>query len=188
MTSFYTQQELRALGFASLGKNVLLSRKCSVYGAQNISIGDNTRIDDFCILSGKIQIGDYVHISAYTGLFAGECGIILQNFVTVSSRCSLYAISDDYTGAAMTNPMVPEPFRNVEKACVILKKHAIIGSACTVMPGVTVGEGAAVGSMSFVNCSLEPWSIYVGIPCRKIKERRRDLLKMEQQLRQRETV
>lgn len=188
MTSFYTQQELQALGFASLGKNVLLSRKCSVYGAQNISIGDNTRIDDFCILSGKIHIGSYIHISAYTGLFAGECGIILRDFVTVSSRCALYAVSDDYSGAAMTNPMVPEKFRNVEKACVIMEKHAILGSGCTVMPGVTVGEGTAVGSMSFVNRSLEPWSMYVGIPCRKIKERRRDLLAMEQQLRQQETV
>lgn len=88
----------------------------------------------------------------------------------------------------MTNPMVPEKFRNVEKACVIMEKHAILGSGCTVMPGVTVGEGTAVGSMSFVNRSLEPWSMYVGIPCRKIKERRRDLLAMEQQLRQQETV
>lgn len=184
MTSFYTQEELKKIGFASLGDNVLLSRKCSVYGAEHISIGSNTRIDDFCILSGVINIGSYIHISAYTGLFAGECGIILRDFATVSSRCAIYAVNDDYTGKSMTNPMVPDKFRKVEKACVVLEKHAILGSGCIVMPGVTVGEGAAVGSMSFVNHSLEPWFMYVGIPCRKIKERRRDLLAMEQQMRQ----
>lgn len=188
MNSFYTQQELQALGFASLGKNVLLSRKCSVYGAEHISIGSNTRIDDFCILSGAINVGSYIHISAYTGLFAGECGIILRDFATVSSRCAIYAVNDDYTGRSMTNPMVPGKFRNVEKAYVVLEKHAILGSGCTVMPGVTVGEGAAVGSMSFVNHSLEPWSVYVGIPCKKIKERHRDLLAMEQQMCQRKML
>lgn len=188
MTSFYTQQELQALGFASLGKNVLLSRKCSVYGAQNISIGDNTRIDDFCILSGKIEIGSHVHIAAYVGLFGGHSGIVLKDFVGVSSRGVIYAESDDYSGAVLTNPTVPDNFKHVIGAPVKLEKHAILGSGCTVMPGVTIGEGTAVGSMSFVNRSLEPWSIYVGVPCRRIKDRSRDLLEMEQQLRQQETV
>ncbi|WP_346668403.1 acyltransferase [uncultured Subdoligranulum sp.] len=188
MTSFYTLEELQALGFASLGKNVLLSRKCSVYGAQNISIGDDTRIDDFCILSGKIIIGSHVHIAAYVGLFGGHSGIVLEDFVGVSSRGVIYAESDDYSGAVLTNPTVPDEFKHIVGGQVRLERHAILGSGCTVMPGVTVGEGTAVGSMSFVNRSLEPWSMYVGIPCRKIKDRRRDLLAMEQQLRREKTV
>ena len=71
MNSFYSNEELKQLGLKSFGKNVLISKKCSIYGADKISIGNNVRIDDFCILSGKIVIGNYVHISAYSALYAG---------------------------------------------------------------------------------------------------------------------
>ena len=54
-TSFYSREELLDLGLKSVGENVRISRKVSIYGAEQISIGDNVRIDDFCILSGIIQ-------------------------------------------------------------------------------------------------------------------------------------
>lgn len=53
MTSFYIDEELSQFGLKSYGKNVLISRKCSIYSASTISIGDNLRIDDYCLLSGK---------------------------------------------------------------------------------------------------------------------------------------
>ena len=56
MNNFYDAQELKEFGFAKVGINVLISRKASIYGAKNMSIGSNVRIDDFCILSGKITI------------------------------------------------------------------------------------------------------------------------------------
>ena len=184
MTSFFSEEELQQIGFASIGKNVLISRKCSLYGAENISIGDYTRIDDFCILSGKITIGNHVHIAAYVALFAGSTGIELQDFVGISSRSAIYAESDDYSGAVMTNPTVPLKYKHIISGIVKAEKHAIVGSGCTVMPGVTISEGAAVGSMSFVSKSLDPWGVYVGIPCKKIKERSRSLLEFEKQMQE----
>ena len=68
MTSFYTEEELKGLGFRHIGNGVCISRKASIYGAQNISLGDHVRIDDFCILSGRIEIGSYVHVAAYTSV------------------------------------------------------------------------------------------------------------------------
>ncbi|EQD33256.1 galactoside O-acetyltransferase, partial [mine drainage metagenome] len=61
--SFLDAAELKALGLDSYGKNVLISRKCSIYGASRIELGDNVRIDDFCVLSagdGGIKIGSYI--------------------------------------------------------------------------------------------------------------------------------
>ena len=80
MSSFYSQEELRELGLKRYGENVLISRKSSIYQADKISIGSNVRIDDFCILSGEIEIGNYVHIAAYTSLFAGDAGIRMEDF------------------------------------------------------------------------------------------------------------
>jgi galactoside O-acetyltransferase len=179
MNSFYNEKELESIGFLSVGKNVLISRKASFYGVENISIGNNVRIDDFCILSGKIHLGSNIHISAYTALYGGKTGIELKDYSGVSSRCAIYAESDDYSGVALTNPMVPDKYRNIIKGKVVLEKHVIIGTGSTILPNVIIGEGASVGSMSLVNKSLEDWGVYVGIPCKRIKERDRKLLEYE---------
>ncbi len=182
MNSFYTQKELTQIGFKNIGGGVLISKKASIYNAERISIGNHVRIDDFCILSGNIDIGNYVHISAAVLLFAGDEGIRIQDFSGISSRSAIYAVSDDYSGHAMTNPTVPENYRNVTGGTVTLERHVLIGTGCTILPNVTIGEGTSVGSMSLVNASLTPWGIYVGIPCRYIKERSKDLLVLEEQL------
>lgn len=59
MDSFFSKEELQLLNI-KVGNNVKISRKSSIYG-YNIEIGDNVRIDDFCILSGKIRLGNYIH-------------------------------------------------------------------------------------------------------------------------------
>ena len=188
MTSYYSREELEALGLRELGADVRISRKASIYGAEKICLGSHVRVDDFCILSGDIHIGNYVHISAYTALFAGDAGIVLEDFTGISSRCAVYAITDDYSGQAMTNPTVPETYRNVIGGQVVLEKHALIGTGSTVLPGVRVGEGSSVGAMSLVNRSLESWGVYAGVPCRRLKDRSCQLLELEAQLLAQEEV
>ncbi len=177
--SFLSKSELVEIGFKKIGNNVLISRNANFYGADKISIGDNVRIDDFCILSGKIILGSYIHISAYTVLYGGNNGIELKDYSGISSRCAVYAVSDDYSGLFLTNPMVPEKFRNVYGGRVTLEKHVIVGSGCTILPNVRLGEGVSVGCMSLINKSLDEWGIYVGIPCRRIKERSKKILQLE---------
>lgn len=183
MTSFYSREELEQIGFKFLGgDNILVSRNASIYGAENISIGDNVRIDDFCILSGNIIIGNYVHIAAAVLLFGGVEGIVLEDFTGISSRSAVYAESDDYTGLAMTNPTIPDEYRKIYGGTVKLEKHSLIGTGCTILPGVTIKEGTSVGSMSLVNKSLDSWGIYVGVPCKRVKDRDKQILKLEKNL------
>lgn len=175
MNSFYSESELKQLGLGKIGEEVMISRKASLYGAEQI--GSHVRIDDFCILSGKIKLGSYIHISAYTALFGGEKeGIIMEDYTTISSRCVVYALTDDYSGEFMTNSVIPSKYKNVKEARVTIEKYSIIGSGCTVLQGVVLGEGVAVGAMSLVNRSLEEWNIYAGVPCRKLKSREKGLL------------
>lgn len=181
-TSFYSEAELAEIGLKKYGTNVQISRKASIYGAEKISMGNNVRIDDFCVLSGNITLGNYVHIAVYSALFGGNAGIEMQDFTGLSSRSVIYAASDDYSGEYMTNPTIPDEYLRVIDQRVIIGKHAVIGSGTTILPGVTVGEGSAVGSMSLVNKSLEGWGIYAGIPCRYKKARSKKLLDMEKTL------
>ena len=181
MTSFLTEKELAELGLKRLGKNVKISRNARIYGAENVSVGDNVRIDDFCVLSGVISLGNNVHIAVYSALFGGEAGITVDDFANISSRVCIYAVSDDYSGRTMTNPTVPDKYKAVQKEPVTIGKHAIIGSGSTVLPGVVIAEGTAVGAMSLCKKSTEPWKIYAGIPAKIVKDRKKDLLSLEKE-------
>lgn len=180
-TSFLSKEELIKIGFKKIGKNVFLSRKASIYGPENMEIGNNVRIDDFCILSGKIKLGSYIHIAAYSALFGGEEGIIMEDFTTLSSRVCVYAVSDDYSGESLTNPMIPKEYKNLNTGKVILRKYVIIGSGSVILPSVEIKEGTAVGALSLVNKSLDEWSVYAGIPVRKINERSKKILDLEKE-------
>ena len=181
-TSFYTPSELEDIGLKSFGQNVLISRKASIYSPEKISIGNNVRIDDFCILSGRISIGNYIHIAAYCALYAGDTGIIMKDFSGLSSRCVIYAMTDDFTGEALLGPTVPDEFRKITAGKVTLGKYASIASGCTILPGVTIGEGSAVGAMSLINKPLPEWGFFLGIPCTYIKERSKELIKLAEKL------
>lgn len=184
MNSFYPEDELNQLGLKDCGRNVLISRKTSIYGAENIKVGNNVRIDDFCILSGNIVIGDFVHIAAYTALYGGDKGIIIDDYAGLSSRISVYSQNDDYSGETMTNPMIPNEYRNVTSEKVIISKHAIIGSGCIILPGVTLKEGSAFAALSLINRDANQWSVNAGIPFKEIKKRSRNLLDLEKKFTQ----
>lgn len=175
---------LLKMGFASVGHNVLISDRASFYGTERISIGNNVRIDDFCVLSagvGGISIGDYIHIAVYS-LLIGRGRIILEDFCNISSRVSLYSSSDDYSGATMTNPMIPERFTGVSHADVTVGRHVIVGSGSVLLPGVTLEEGVAVGALSLIRENCRSFGIYAGTPARLVGERKHDLLLLEKSL------
>ncbi len=54
-------------------------------------------------------------------------------------------------------------------------KYVSVGTGSTILPGVKLEEGAAVGAMSFVKHTLEGWKIYVGAPCRYVKDRNQNM-------------
>lgn len=180
--SYYSEKELSQIGLKRYGKNVLLSKKASIYGRENVEIGNNVRIDDFSLISGRVKIGNWVHIAAYSALYAGGYYIILEDFVTISSRNAVYAESDDYSGASLSNPLVSSKFRKTYGSDVIFEKHVLLGTGCTVLPGVKLMEGASIGAMSLVNRDLEAWTVYAGIPVQEIRKRDRNILKLEQEL------
>ena len=170
MNSFYNEEELKQLGLKHYGKNVLISKKCSVYSPENIELGDNVRIDDFCILSGTIKMGDYVHISAYTALYGKFC-IEIGNFCGISPRCTLLSGTDDFLGEYMISPLVLKEYTNVSGGKIILKDFSQIGVNSVVMPNVIFEEGAVCGAFSFVNKSLYEWTVNAGIPTKYLKDR-----------------
>jgi galactoside O-acetyltransferase len=72
-------------------------------------------------------------------------------------------------------------YRKILRARVELGRHVIVGANSIIFPGVTMGEGSSVGSCSMVTKSTDPWTVYFGVPAKKIKPRKRDMLELELQ-------
>ena len=183
--AFLSEDAIAALGFARVGRNVKISDRASLYRPERISIADHVRIDDFCILSagdGGIDLGNYVHIACYASLIGRE-QIVLRDFAGLSGRVSVYSSSEDYSGASLNNPTVPEAYRKMEHGRVLLDRHVIVGAGAVILPGVTLGLGASVGALTLVARDLEAFGMYLGVPARKIGMRKQDLLALETRLR-----
>lgn len=175
--SFYSHEELKDLGLKNFGDNVLISRYAQFYSPELIEIGHDVRIDDFCILSGDIKLGNYIHISAYSALY-GKFGIEMEDYTGLSPRCTVFSASDDFSGEFLIGPMIDKKYTNVTGGKVLIKKYSQLGCSCVVLPSVTINEGVAVGAMSLITKDLEQWKIYAGCPARFIKERSKGLLKV----------
>ncbi|SFU12390.1 acyltransferase [Sedimentitalea nanhaiensis] len=177
--AYLSQKALEAMGFARLGRNVKISDKASIYEAEKMEIGDNSRIDDFCVVSGKIVMGRNVHIAPLCLVAGGNPGITFEDFSGLAYHVKVFSQSDDYSGATMTNPTVPSVYKAEVGKPVHLGRHCIVGAGAVLTPGVTLGEGTAVGALALVLKSTEPWTIYAGTPARRVKARSRDLLALE---------
>ncbi len=177
--AYYTDIELKEIGFKYIGTNVRLSKTTSIYNPEKMIIGNNCKIDDFCILSGKIELGNNIHISVYCHVAGGDEGIYMEDFSGLSHYVNIFTRSDDYSGRFLTNPTVPDEYKNIKKGSVTIKKHGIIGCNSVIFPGVIIEEGVAVGAMSLVNKPTIPWKTYIGIPAKSVGDRSKALLELE---------
>jgi len=181
---YLTEVELKDFGFKSIGRNVRISTDARVYSPENISIGNNVRIDDFTILAavnGSITIGNYVFIARNSHL-SGALGIEMHDFSSMACNTVIYSAYDDYSGDFLTAQAIPQQYTAHIGGLVSIGKHVIIGSSCTVLGPCNIGEGCSIGAMSLVKKDLEPWGVYMGIPSKRFKERKKGLLELEKKL------
>jgi len=174
------------LGLAQVGQDVTIWPMAKIVAPEVISIGDSVIIDDFVFIMGgqTTKIGSFVHIASFTSITGGG-ELIMEDFTGLSGGVRIYTGNEDYSGGCLTNPSVPFPYRIPSRSFVHIKKHAIIGANTVILPGVVIGEGAAIGANSLVTKDCEPWKIYFGSPAKAIKNRpAQKLIELETQLRQ----
>jgi acetyltransferase-like isoleucine patch superfamily enzyme len=177
--AYLSKDQLLKLNFKKLGTNVQISDKASLYNTELIEIGDNSRIDDFCVISGKVSIGRNVHFAVFCNIAGGSEGITLEDFSGLAYGCHVFSQSDDYSGRTLTNPTIPGKYKRETKKAVHIGRHCIVGTNTIIFPGVKLAEGTSVAALSLVSKSTEEWSIYSGNPAKRIKSRKQDLLQLE---------
>ncbi len=150
-----------------------------IRGRRFISVDDgfttgfNCRIDAFnkdrsnriLIKIGKnVQINDNVHIGAIEQIDIHDNVLIASKvFITDHNHGT-------YSGDRQDSPLSPPSSRPLFSKPVIIKENVWIGEFVSVLPGVTIGEGAIIGTSSVVNKDIPPYTIAVGVPARVIKK------------------
>jgi len=169
--SFIDREELSGLGLKSFGEDVKISRHARLYDPGSIEIGSHVRIDDFCILSGNITIGSFVHISAGAMIFANGSFVEIDDFVAISAGARVFSITEDLHSGLLTNPTVPNELRKIKRDKVRIEKHVVVGTLSTVLPGLQLSVGSVLGANSLLIANTEPWKIYSGNPAKFLSDR-----------------
>ena len=175
---YHPLASISLLGLKSYCDNLMLSERCILYRTQNIEIGSNCRIDDHCILTGNIKIGDNCHIAANTIISGGRrSSVIIENNVTIAYGSIVISRSNDYLGTHPPGMHAIEAKEIELESDTYVEDHCILGLRSSVLPGVRLRRGTAIGAHSLLTKSTEEWGIYVGSPARKVKERSQLFLK-----------
>lgn len=164
--------------------SVTLREHTKIVGKEFVTFGKNVMIDDFVFISATeeypVHIGNYVHIASFVTLAGGP--VTLEDFCNIGAGSRLIAGSDDFR-ASLIGPTIPAEFRNVNRAGIIMKRHAVLGANCVVLPGIIMAEGSIAGAGALINHDTAPWRVYVGSPARVIGRRdSQSILALEMQL------
>ena len=162
--------------FRTEGEDLFIAETAILKRPHLIDIGKHVAIDYGVYISTEAIIGDYAHIAPYVCVIGGEKSkLVMGNFCGISAGSKIVCGSDDYT-KGLTNPQVPEEFKNTKYTTVTFEDFTCVGVNCVIMPNVTLGIGSVVGAGSVVTRDTEPWGIYVGTPAKKIGERDREAI------------
>ena len=160
-----------------IGEDVFISDKAIIKRPEICEIGSHNAIDNGVTISTSLIMGDYIHIAPYVTVIGGaDSKLILEDFSFVAAGTKIVCGSEDYTGAGLVGPTIPPKYRTINYSTVKFERFAGCGVNCSIMPGVTFGEGSILGANSLALSDLEPWTIYVGSPAKPIKMRDKDII------------
>ena len=158
--------------FKSMGQNVYVSKKASIRRPELIELGSHIAIDENVVISTKLKTGSYLHISPNVVFVGGKSSSVeIGNFCFIAAGTVVVAGSEQYTSDGLIGATIPVRYRELQLTTVKFEDFSGCGASCTILPGVTFGEGAILGANSTATKDLEPWWIYVGSPARKFKKR-----------------
>jgi len=157
-----------------IGKNAIIGKTVRIRQPENVSIGDNTIIDDFTYISCAAEIGTNCHIASNVSISGGKGKFIMGNYSTISNGCSVHCASSDYRECSLDLPSVPEAEQfGGEIGTIIISDFVTVGAHSCILPNVDIPEGTAFGAYTMIKSGkkLEPYHLYVGHACRDLGKR-----------------
>lgn len=162
--------------FNKFGSNVTLMRPCMVTNPRCIEIEDNVFIREYARIEAittdghnefmpVLRIKKGAHIEQFFHVGACEYVEIGEN-VLIAGR--VYISDHNHRFSEVDKPILAQGIAFGGK--VIIEENAWLGEGAVVLPGVTIGKNAIIGSNAVVTRDVPAYSIAVGIPARVIKK------------------
>jgi acetyltransferase-like isoleucine patch superfamily enzyme len=177
--AYLSSGEISDFGFKAIGKNVLISKFAAIYNPEKIEIGDNSRIDDFVSISGKVKIGRNVHFSIGCNIAGGVLGINIGNFTGLAYGVQVFTRIDDYSGLTLSNPTVPQQFKKTHERKIEIESHCKFATHCIVLPGSQIASGGAFSAKSVISGKTKPHHLYGGNPIKEISKLSQKVIQVE---------
>jgi acetyltransferase-like isoleucine patch superfamily enzyme len=152
--------------FVRIAKDVVLGEDVRIFAFVNLygcTIGDNSKIGTFVEIQKHATIGRNVKVSSHT--FICE-GVQIEDDVFIGHNVSF--INDKYPRATSKDGHL-QTEEDWSVVATVVKKGASIGTSCTILCGITIGEGAIVGAGSVVTRDVAPHTIVAGNPARLLR-------------------
>jgi len=157
-----------------VGEDVRISELALISRPHLVEMGSHIAIDMWTYISTETILGDYIHIAPSVSIIGGaNAHLTMGNFTNIGSGGRIVCATDDFS-QGLISPVVPLEHRTVISEPVVFEDFATLGVNCSVLPGVTIGEGCIVGANSVVTRDTEPWMIYAGSPARPVKKREKE--------------
>jgi len=188
----FLRSELYPSIIGKVGKGVVFGRGITLRHPRKIKIGDNTIIDDGCVLDAKgahnegITIGRGVYIGRNTIIYCKDGDIVLEDRVNIGHNSMIFSSNKVFVGketliAAYFYAMSGGSYDYTSNKKVInqsgySKGPTIIGDNCwfggkvVVADGVSVGRNSVIGAGAVVLKDIPEYSVAVGIPAQVIKK------------------
>lgn len=140
----------------SFGKNIYIGRFVYLWAKHNISVGDNFYIGKFSQIECDAEIGNNVIIGNQVGI-VGRYDHHYQQ-IGIPTRLASQIRDDNYDWKGIN-----------EK--IIIEDDVWIGFGSVIISGVRIGRGSIIAAGSVVTKNVQPFSIYAGVPAKKIRDR-----------------
>lgn len=132
-----------------------LAKKCG----DNVVIKENVYIKSI----EKLELGDNISIHPMCYL---ECsgGLVIRNNVSIAHSSSILTSTHTYS-----NLDLPIKYNDILTRTVVINDDVWIGCGVRILCGVHIGTRCIIGANSLVNKSVDSFSLYAGVPAKKIK-------------------
>ena len=152
--------------FVRIAPDVRLGRDVRIYAFVNLygcEIGDECKIGTFVEIQAGVKVGRRVKISSHTFVCTG---VTIEDEVFIGH--GVMFLNDRHPASVTDSGEMKTP-DDWECLPTLVERRASIGSNVTILPGVTIGEGAMVGAGSVVTHDVAPYTVVVGNPARVLR-------------------
>lgn len=151
---------IRGRRWIALGSNFSCGRRLRMD-----ALGDSSTTHPLIHIGSDVSINDDVHIAAIESVSIGDRVLIASKVFITDHNHGTYG-----SGGIHSDPRIAPAKRPLSAAPVVIGDDVWLGEFVSVLPGVQIGKGTMIGSMSTVTRDIPPYSIAVGSPARVIKQ------------------